>query len=138
MNAARELIIPIQAHPFALEGLDKLHEVQALVRDQMNPHLAITGVLITMFDTRTNVSRQTVERLRNDARFADRIFDTIVRVNTRIPESQGRGVPVIHYDTSSHGARAYRKLAREVGDMNGRPPAAQEPAQQRAEESGPA
>ena len=117
MNAAREVFIPVQAHPFGLKGLTKLYEVFELVRDQMNPGLEITGVLITMFDTRTNVSRDVVEHLRRDAHFAARIFETILRLNIKIAESQGHGVPVIHYDRGCHGAQAYRALAEEVMAM---------------------
>ena len=114
MTAASEMLVPMQAHPFALEGIDKLLEVYALVRDQMNPQIKLTGVLLTMFDTRTNISRQVEERLRADERLEPHIFKTIVRQNIKIAESQGAGVPIIHFDPSSHGAEAYRALADEV------------------------
>ena len=84
------------------------HEVYALVRDQMNPQLRVTGVLITMFDTRTNISREVVEKLENNPMTAGKIFQTVVRVNIKIAESQGAGQPVIHFDPSCHGAEAYR------------------------------
>ena len=114
MNACGEVFVPMQAHPFALEGLDKLLDVYNLVREQMNPELRLTGVVITMFDTRTNVSKEVQERLLNDPRIGPFVFKTVVRQNIKIAESQGAGVPVINYDPNCHGARAYRELAREV------------------------
>ena len=114
MVAASEIFVPMQAHPFALEGLGKLFEVYELIRGQMNPRLRLTGVLVTMFNTRTNVSKGVMEALMNDPRTDDVVFTTIVRQNIRIAESQGLGVPVIHYDRTCHGAVAYRELAKEV------------------------
>jgi len=114
MTAADEIVVPMQAHPFALEGLGKLFEVFELIRSQMNPNLRLGGVLVTMFDTRTNVSREVVERLASDPRTKGALFETIVRQNIKIAESQGAGVPVIHFDPECHGAIAYRALAQEV------------------------
>ena len=112
--AATEVFVPMQAHPFALEGLGKLFEVLDLVKAEINPELELTGVLVTMFDTRTNISREVMDKLSAHGRLAGKIFKTIVRQNIRIAESQGAGVPVIHFDKSCHGAEAYRALAVEV------------------------
>ncbi len=76
--------------------------------------LSFCGVLVTMFDTRTNVSKEVVECLRADPRTNGAIFETMVRQNIKIAESQAVGEPVIHYDPECHGAYAYRALAREV------------------------
>ena len=114
MVAAREIFVPMQAHPFALEGLTKLFEVFDLVKSQMNPELELTGVLITMFDTRTNMSKSVREQLQQNPRTGSVLYETIVRQNIKIAESQGDGVPVIHFDPDCHGAEAYRRLAREV------------------------
>lgn len=114
MVAATEIFVPMQAHPFALQGLGKLFEVYEIIRAQMNPALRLTGVLVTMFDTRTNVSKGVMEALMGDPRTADVVFTTLVRQNIRIAESQKVGVPIIHYDSTCHGAVAYRELAREV------------------------
>ncbi|MHC4502006.1 MAG: ParA family protein [Planctomycetota bacterium] len=114
MTAAREIFIPMQAHPFALEGLGKLFQVYELIHNQMNPGLKVTGVLVTMFDTRTNVSKLVVDQLRADPRTVNALFNVIVRQNIKIAESQAVGEPVIHYDPSCHGAKAYRTLAQEV------------------------
>jgi chromosome partitioning protein len=112
--AATEVFVPMQAHPFALEGLGKLFEVLDLVKAEINPELELTGVLVTMFDTRTNISREVMDKLAAHPRLAGKVFRTVVRQNIRIAESQGAGVPVIHFDKSCHGAEAYRALAVEV------------------------
>lgn len=114
MNACTEMFVPMQAHPFALEGLDKLIDIYSIVRDQMNPELRLTGVIITMFDTRTNVSKDVQEKLLNDYRVGPYVFKTLIRQNIKIAESQGEGVPVTVYDPGCHGAIAYRELADEV------------------------
>ncbi len=114
LAAAREVFVPMQAHPFALEGLGKLVEVFEIVKAQMNPKLMLTGVLVTMFDTRTNVSKGVMEALTGDPRTADIVFTTLVRQNIKIAESQKLGIPVIHHDPTCHGAVAYRELAKEV------------------------
>jgi chromosome partitioning protein len=114
MTAADEILVPMQAHPFALQGLGKLFEVFGLIHSHMNPRLKLGGVLVTMFDTRTNVSREVIDRLRSDARTNAALFKTVVKQNTKIAESQAVGIPVIHYDPTCHGAIAYRALAQEV------------------------
>ncbi len=111
---ATEIFVPMQAHPFALEGLGKLFEVLDLVKAEINPELDLTGVLVTMFDNRTNISREVMDRLTAHPRLGGKVFKTVVRQNIRIAESQGAGVPVIHFDRSCHGAEAYRALALEV------------------------
>ena len=114
MNSSTEIFVTMQAHPFALEGLDKLYEVYELVSDQMNRELVLSGVVVTMFDTRTKVSHEVLRRLRTDPRTCHILFQTVVRTNIKIVESQGARMPVIHYDAECHGAKAYRALAREV------------------------
>src|SRR5579862_7775465 len=98
MAAASEVFVPLQAHPFALEGLGKLFEVVGMIREAMNPALRVSGVLVTMFDGRTNVSKDVLETLRRDERLREHIFSTTIRVNIRVAESQKEGVPVIVYD----------------------------------------
>jgi chromosome partitioning protein len=114
MCAASEIFVPMQAHPFALEGLGKLFEVFDIIKGQMNPSLRVGGVLVTMFDTRTNVSKLVVDQLRSDKRTVNALFNVIIRQNIKIAESQAVGEPVIHYDPACHGAKAYRALAIEV------------------------
>ncbi len=115
--AAREVFVPMQAHPFALEGLGKLFEVLDLVRTEINPDLEVTGVIVNMFDPRTKVAQGVMEHLQNHARLSGKVFRTIIRQNIKIAESQGAGQPVIHFDRHCHGAVAYRVLAEEVDAM---------------------
>ncbi|MFH0939491.1 MAG: ParA family protein [Planctomycetota bacterium] len=117
MAAASEVLVPLQAHPFALEGLGKLFEVIGMVREAMNPPLKLSGVLVTMFDTRTNVARVTFEALRLDERLREHIFTTVVRQNIRIAESQKDGLPVIYFDPNCHASKAYSALCEEVLEM---------------------
>jgi len=133
--AAREVFVPMQAHPFALEGLGKLFEVLDLVKAEINPELELTAVIVNMFDTRTNISRQVLEKLRSHERLGGKLLGTIIRQNIRIAESQGVGQPVIHFDKHCHGAKAFRELAREVDAMRGGP--SQAPAPQAEPPPGP-
>ncbi|HEY3323393.1 MAG TPA: AAA family ATPase [Planctomycetota bacterium] len=115
--ACSEVLVPLQAHPFALEGLGKLFEVVGMIREAMNPSLKVSGVLVTMFDGRTNVSRVTLESMRQDERLRDLIFTTTVKQNIKVAESQKEGVPVIHFDPACHAAKAYLALCLEVLEM---------------------
>ncbi len=116
--AAREVFVPMQAHPFALEGLGKLFEVLDLVKAEINPEIALTGVIVNMFDPRTKVAQRVMETMRGHERLGGKIFKTIIRQNIKIAESQGAGQPVIHFDRHCHGAVAYRVLAEEVDAMD--------------------
>ncbi len=117
MVAASEVLVPLQAHPFALEGLGKLFEVVQMINEGINKKLQVTGVLVTMYDGRTNVSKETLETLRRDPRLNTQIFTTTVKQNIRVAESQKDGVPVIHFDPSCHAARAYMALCEELIEM---------------------
>ena len=115
--AAREVFVPMQAHPFALEGLGKLFEVLDLVRTEINPELELTGVVVNMYDPRTKVAQAVMDKLKSHERIGSRLLKTVIRQNIRIAESQGAGQPVIHFDRHCHGAVAYRVLAEEVDAM---------------------
>lgn len=117
MAAAGEILVPLQAHPFALKGLGKLFEVSGMIRHEINPSLCVSGVLLTMFDGRTNVAKTTLDVLRADTRLAEHIFSTTVKQNIKVAESQKEGVPVVFYDPQSHAAKAYQALALEVLEM---------------------
>ena len=117
MAAATEVIVPLQAHPFALEGLGKLFEVVGMIREAMNPELKVTGVLVTMFDGRTNVSKVTLDALRRDDRLREHIFTTTIKQNIKVAESQKDGIPVVAYDPSCHASKAYQALGAEVLEM---------------------
>lgn len=112
LTASDSLLIPLQCEYYALEGLTALLETVGLVRESLNPNLAIEGLLLTMFDGRNILSRQVAEDVR--VHFPDKVFGTIVPRNVRLSESPSHGLPVLLYDPSSRGAQAYSELAREV------------------------
>ena len=110
--AADAVLIPLHCEYFALEGLADLVGTLRRVRATLNPALDIEGVLLTMFDERTNLGQQVA----NDVRqfFKDKVFDTVIPRNVRLGEAPSHGMPVILYDVKSRGATAYLALAREV------------------------
>lgn len=112
MIAAEALIIPTQCEYYALEGLGKLLRTVALVREEFNPELRLEGILLTMFDPRTNLSFQVEEEVRGH--FKDQVFRTVIPRNVRISESPSHGMPVLLYDPPSKGAQSYMELAKEI------------------------
>lgn len=112
LTAAHSVIIPVQTEYYALEGLGQLLETMKLVRQALNPKLAILGVVMTMHNTRTTLSSQVEEQLR--ANFKDRLFQTAVPRNIRVAEAPSHGKPVGEYDKWSKGARAYKQLTKEI------------------------
>jgi chromosome partitioning protein len=111
LTAADSVLVPIQTEYFALEGLTELLETIERVRDSFNPLLAVEGILLTMYDERTNLARQVVEDIRQH--FGDRVFETVVPRNIRLGEAPSYGKPVLSYDIKSKGAEAYLSLGRE-------------------------
>jgi chromosome partitioning protein len=109
--AADKVVVPIQCEYFALEGLGQLMNTIKLVKTNLNPALDVGGVILTMFDTRTNLSRDVAQEVRNF--FQDKIFNTIIPRNIRLSEAPSHGLPIASYDPSSTGAKAYRDLAEE-------------------------
>ena len=112
LAAGDTLLIPIQCEYFALEGVSQLMDTLARVRDSFNPQLRIEGVLLTMFDERTNLARQVAEDLRGF--FQQDVFDTVIPRNIRLAEAPSYGKPVILYDLHSRGAEGYMRLAKEI------------------------
>ena len=112
LAAAREVIVPVQAEYYALEGLAQLLETIELVRDRLNPGLEVLGVLLTMYDGRTRLSREVAEEVR--AHLGERIFATTVPRNVRLSEAPSHGLPISRYDPSCLGCDAYFDLAKEV------------------------
>ena len=110
--AANSVLIPIQCEYFALEGLTDLFDTLARVRRSLNPELLIQGILLTMFDERTNLSDQVREEVRNH--FPNHLFQTVIPRNVRLAEAPSFGKPVLLYDIKSKGADSYIKLAREI------------------------
>jgi chromosome partitioning protein len=113
LTAAKDgVIIPVQCEYLALEGLSLLTHTIKLVRDNLNPRLRIRGLLMTMYDTRTNLSRQVVEEVRTH--LADKVFDTIIPRNIRLSEAPSHGETILSYDPQSVGGLTYRDLAQEL------------------------
>jgi chromosome partitioning protein len=110
--AAGAILVPIQCEYFALEGVRELVSTLDRVRRSLNPDLRIAGVLLTMFDERTNLARDVVREIREH--FAGTVYDTVVPRNVRLAEAPSHGVPVLDYDIKSRGAQAYLELAQEV------------------------
>jgi len=111
--ASHGVIVPCQTHPYAFDALDELFDTIAAVRREINPELTLAGILATMFDGRTRVSRNTLERLRKDDRTKDYLYRTVIRSNTTIADSAGVGKPVVFYRTTSFGALDYKAFADE-------------------------
>ncbi|MCA9379381.1 ParA family protein [Candidatus Dojkabacteria bacterium] len=112
LTAADKLLIPIQCEYFALEGLGQLMNTIKLIKGNLNPTLEIGGVILTMYDSRTNLSRDVAGEVRTF--FADKVFGTIVPRNIRLSEAPSHGLPISEYDPSSAGAKSYKELAEEV------------------------
>lgn len=111
LTAAHSILIPIQCEYYAMEGLGQLLRTIQLIRRNLNPDLQIEGFLLTMFDTRVNLSHQVENEIKNH--FGDKVFKTIIPRNVRLSESPSYGKPVLLYDVNSSGARSYLDLATE-------------------------
>jgi chromosome partitioning protein len=118
LTASDAVLIPIQCEYYALEGISQLLRTVHLVRQRLNPSLAIVGVLLTMHDPRTNLSQQVIEEVR--AHFGQKVFETIIPRNIRLSEAPSHGVPITFYDPKSKGAEAYQALAQEVIEAGNR------------------
>lgn len=114
--AADTVLIPVQCEYLALEGLSDLVGTLKLIRRSCNPSLEIEGVVLTMFDGRTNLSYQVVSEVKKY--FRRKVYRTVIPRNVRLSESPSHGKPVIAYDASSRGAQAYRELAEEFVERN--------------------
>jgi chromosome partitioning protein len=112
LTAAHSILIPIQCEYYALEGLGQLINTYNLVREHLNPNLAIEGVLLTMFDARTNLSIQVVDEIKKY--FKSKVYKAIVPRNVRLSEAPSHGKPAVIYAPRSKGAEVYRELAKEV------------------------
>lgn len=112
LTASDSLIIPIQAEYYALEGLSQLLDTVGMIHENLNPELFVLGVLVTMFDTRTQLSHQVTNEINNF--FSDLVFDTVIPRNVRLSEAPSFGLPIQEHDKWSKGARSYKALAKEV------------------------
>lgn len=110
--AARQVLIPVQAEYYALEGLAALLETIGLVQEHLNPELAILGVVVTMYDGRTRLGREVAGEVREH--LGEHVFQTIVPRNVRLSEAPSHGLPISRYDAACAGSDAYFDLAKEV------------------------
>ena len=112
LAAADSILVPVQCEYFALEGLSDLMSTLRMVKKRINPALEIFGVVLTMFDGRTNFSTQVAQEVRRH--FPGKVFGAVIPRNIRLAEAPSHGLPVTVYDRSSRGSHAYRDLAAEV------------------------
>jgi chromosome partitioning protein len=112
MTAANKLLIPLQCEFYALEGISQLMQTMRLIKDSLNPDLEVGGILLTMFDQRTNLSHQVADEA--EKHFNDLVYNTIVPRNVRLSEAPSFGKPILLYDATSAGATSYFELAREI------------------------
>ena len=112
LTAADEVLVPIQCEYYALEGLGQLLRNVRLVQQNVNSDLRLTGIVMTMYDSRTRLAEQVVDEVRKY--FGSRVYDTVIPRTVRLSEAPGYGKPITEYDPGSRGAKAYRALAREV------------------------
>ena len=116
LTAADSVIIPVQCEYFALEGLGKLLNTIKIIQNRLNPRLEIEGFLLTMYDSRLNLSNQVYEEVKRH--FQDMVFDTVIQRNVKLSEAPSYGKPVVLYDASSRGAISHMNLAREILQRN--------------------
>ncbi len=117
LTASNSIIIPIQCEYYALEGLSQLLNTIRLIQKNLNPDLKIEGILITMFDTRLNLSQQIVNEVKEY--FDDKVYNTMINRNVKLGEAPSHGKPIILYDPSSTGSQNYMNLVSEILNQNG-------------------
>jgi chromosome partitioning protein len=116
LTAATDVLIPVQAEYYALEGLGQLLNTVQIVRQSLNPPLQLLGVVVTMYDKRTSLSDQVLKELKNY--FGDKLFKSIIPRNVRLAEAPSYGQTIYEHDRWSKGARTYKQLAKEVAKRN--------------------
>jgi len=117
LTAADSVIIPVQCEYFALEGLGKLLNTIKIIQTKLHPTLEIEGFLLTMFDSRLNLSNQVMEEVKKH--FQEMVFESVIQRNIKLSEAPSYGQPAILYDATSKGAASYMNLARELLQNNG-------------------
>ena len=110
--AADAILIPVQCEYYALEGLTQLSNTIRLVKDNLNPNLVIEGVLLTMADYRTNLTKEVIQETRNY--FKDKVYKTVIPRNIRLTEAPSFGKPILLYDKDSLGSQKYEELCKEI------------------------
>ena len=120
LTAAHSVLIPLQCEYYALEGLSQLLKTIHLIKQALNPKLTVEGILLTMFDSRNNLSHQVAQEVKTY--FKGKVFQTIIPRNIRLSEAPSHGKPALLYDIHSKGAESYLNLAKEIltdGKING-------------------
>jgi chromosome partitioning protein len=117
LTAADSVLVPIQCEYYALEGVSQLMRTVDLVRRHLNPCLEIEGIVLTMYDSRTNLSQQVADDVRSN--LGDYVFQSVIPRNVRLSEAPSYGLPISLYDDRSRGAEAYKGLAAEVMKREG-------------------
>ena len=114
MTTADAVLVPIQCEYYALEGLSQLIHTVNLVKERLNPVLDMEGIVFTMYYSRTNLSNQVVENVKNNLEKSINVYKTIIPRNIRLAEAPSHGIPIQIYDPKSAGAESYRSLAKEI------------------------
>lgn len=117
MTTANSVLVPIQCEYYALEGLSQLIHTVNLIKERLNPELSMEGVVFTMYDSRTNLSAQVVENVKNHLK--QKVYKTVIPRNIRLAEAPSYGLPINLYDAKSAGAESYLALAKEVIERKG-------------------
>ncbi len=112
LTAADRVIVPLQCEYYALEGLTSLLNTVRMIKDSLNPELAVDGILLTMFDRRNAIAHRVSEEVRQY--FTDQVFETVIPRNVRLSEAPSFGKPIMLYDIKSTGSESYMALAREI------------------------
>lgn len=112
LTASDAVLVPVQCEFFALEGISQLRESIEQIRASLNPHLEIQGVVLTMHDARTTLSKEVADNVRSF--FGSKVYDTVIPRNTRVAEAPSHGKPLLLYDYECAGSQAYIKLASEI------------------------
>ena len=116
MTASDSVLVPIQCEYYALEGLGQLMSTIDLVQRHLNKELEVEGVVLTMYDARTNLSMQVIDEVKKY--FKDKVYQSVIPRNVKLSEAPSFGLPIALYDKNSKGARAYSDLADEVIKLN--------------------
>jgi chromosome partitioning protein len=112
LTAANGVLIPVQTQYFAMDGVVQLQETIQKVREDINPGLKVLGIVLTMYDKRTLISREVAQKVREES--SDRVFTTVIPTNVRLAEAPSHHKSIFEYDPLSSGANAYRELAKEI------------------------
>jgi chromosome partitioning protein len=116
LTAAASVIIPVQCEYFALEGISKLLNTIKIIKAKLNPELEIEGFLLTMYDSRLRLANQIYDEVKRH--FRELVFRTVIQRNVKLSEAPSHGLPVLHYDVDSAGARNHLALAQEIIEKN--------------------